>query len=62
VDQAPGDRDRIVARRCRRRQENPVRSFAAYIRDLRTGEVHDTPGQTVRTCVSGAAGDVEIEL
>ena len=30
--------------------------------DLRTGEVHDTPGQTVRTCVSGAAGDVEIEL
>jgi len=32
------------------------------VRDLRTGEVHDTPGQTVRTCVSGAAGDVEIEL
>jgi stearoyl-CoA 9-desaturase NADPH oxidoreductase len=30
--------------------------------DLRTGEVHDTPGQSVRTCVSGAAGDVEIEL
>jgi ferredoxin-NADP reductase len=30
--------------------------------DLRTGEMHDTPGQTVRTCVSGAAGDVEIEL
>jgi ferredoxin-NADP reductase len=30
--------------------------------DLRTGDVHDTPGQTVRTCVSGAAGDVEIEL
>jgi hypothetical protein len=24
--------------------------------------VHDTPGQSVRTCVSGAAGDVEIEL
>ncbi len=32
------------------------------VRDLRTGDVHDTPGQTVRTCVSGAAGDVEIEL
>jgi stearoyl-CoA 9-desaturase NADPH oxidoreductase len=30
--------------------------------DLRTGDVHDTPGQTIRTCVSGAAGDVEIEL
>jgi hypothetical protein len=30
--------------------------------DLRTGEVSDTPGQSVRTCVSGAAGDVEIEL
>jgi ferredoxin-NADP reductase len=30
--------------------------------DLRTGDVHDTPGQSVRTCVSGAAGDVEIEL
>lgn len=32
------------------------------VRDLRTGDVHDTPGQSVRTCVSGAAGDVEIEL
>jgi ferredoxin-NADP reductase len=32
------------------------------VSDLRTGEVHDTPGQSVRTCVSGAAGDVEIEL
>jgi stearoyl-CoA 9-desaturase NADPH oxidoreductase len=32
------------------------------VADLRTGEVHDTPGQSVRTCVSGAAGDVEIEL
>ncbi|TQM43023.1 ferredoxin-NADP reductase [Pseudonocardia cypriaca] len=32
------------------------------VRDLRNGDVHDTPGQSVRTCVSGAAGDVEIEL
>ncbi|WP_232664826.1 ferredoxin reductase [Pseudonocardia sp. TRM90224] len=32
------------------------------VRDLRTGDVHDTPGVPVRTCVSGAAGDVEIEL
>jgi ferredoxin-NADP reductase len=32
------------------------------VRDLRTGETYDTPGESVRTCVSGAAGDVEIEL
>lgn len=32
------------------------------VRNLNTGEVNDTPGDTVRTCVSGAAGDVEIEL
>lgn len=32
------------------------------VRDLRTGELHDTPGQSVRTCVSGAVGDVEIDL
>jgi ferredoxin-NADP reductase len=32
------------------------------VRDLRSGELHDTPGEPVRTCVSGAAGDVEIEL
>jgi ferredoxin-NADP reductase len=38
----------------------PLRSGA--VRDLRTGDLHDTPGQTVRTCVSGAAGDVEIDL
>jgi stearoyl-CoA 9-desaturase NADPH oxidoreductase len=38
----------------------PLRSGA--VRDLRTGDVHDTPGQTIRTCVSGAAGDVEIDL
>ncbi|HZG92894.1 MAG TPA: ferredoxin reductase [Pseudonocardia sp.] len=32
------------------------------VRNLHTGDLHDTPGQAVRTCVSGAAGDVEIEL
>ncbi|MHA6796051.1 ferredoxin reductase [Pseudonocardia bannensis] len=32
------------------------------VRNLHTGEVHDTPGEPVRTCVSAAAGDVEIEL
>lgn len=35
---------------------------AGAVRNLHTGEMTDTPGQTVRTCVSGAAGDVEIEL
>jgi stearoyl-CoA 9-desaturase NADPH oxidoreductase len=32
------------------------------VRNLSTGELSDTPGDIVRTCVSGAAGDVEIEL
>jgi len=32
------------------------------VRDLRSGELHNTPGEVVRTCVTGAAGDVEIEL
>jgi stearoyl-CoA 9-desaturase NADPH oxidoreductase len=32
------------------------------VANLHTGERHDTPGEPVRTCVSGAAGDVEIEL
>jgi len=32
------------------------------VRDLRTGELHDTPGEAVRTCVSAAAGPVEIDL
>jgi stearoyl-CoA 9-desaturase NADPH oxidoreductase len=32
------------------------------VRNLHSGDLHDTPGEPVRTCVSGAAGDVEIEL
>jgi stearoyl-CoA 9-desaturase NADPH oxidoreductase len=32
------------------------------VRNLHTGVLNDTPGEAVRTCVSGAAGDVEIEL
>ncbi len=32
------------------------------VRNLTTGELNDTPGDIVRTCVSGAAGAVEIEL
>jgi stearoyl-CoA 9-desaturase NADPH oxidoreductase len=32
------------------------------VRDLRTGEVHGDEGEIVQTCVSAAAGPVEIEL
>jgi ferredoxin-NADP reductase len=32
------------------------------VRDMRTGELHDTEGELVRTCVSAAAGPVEIDL
>ena len=32
------------------------------VRDLRTGTLHDTPGELVRTCVSAAAGPAEIDL
>jgi ferredoxin-NADP reductase len=32
------------------------------VTNLLTGERNDIPGEPVRTCVSGAAGDVEIEL
>jgi ferredoxin-NADP reductase len=32
------------------------------LRDLRTGEIRDTPGALVQTCVSAAAGPVEIDL
>jgi ferredoxin-NADP reductase len=32
------------------------------VRDLRTGDVQHADGQTIRTCVSAAAGPVEIDL
>jgi stearoyl-CoA 9-desaturase NADPH oxidoreductase len=32
------------------------------LRDLRTGEIHDTLGELVQTCVSAPVGPVEIEL
>jgi ferredoxin-NADP reductase len=32
------------------------------VRDVRTGRLHDTPGELVRTCVCAAAGPLEIEL
>jgi ferredoxin-NADP reductase len=35
---------------------------AGRVCDLRTGEVHGTPGDMVQTCVSAAAGPVEIDL
>jgi hypothetical protein len=35
---------------------------AGAVRDLRTGELHADEGELVRTCVSAAAGPVEIEL
>ncbi|MCW2957440.1 MAG: stearoyl-CoA 9-desaturase [Solirubrobacterales bacterium] len=38
------------------------RLCSGAVRDLRTGELHDTPDMLVRTCTSAAAGDVEIDL
>jgi stearoyl-CoA 9-desaturase NADPH oxidoreductase len=32
------------------------------VRDVRTGRLHDTEGELVRTCVCAAAGPVEIDL
>ena len=36
--------------------------LAGQVRDLRTGEVHGDPGQLIQTCVSAAAGPVNLEL
>ena len=38
------------------------RLCSGRVRDLRTGEVHGEEGQVVQTCVSAAAGPVEIDL
>jgi ferredoxin-NADP reductase len=35
---------------------------AGQVRDLRTGELHGEPGQTIRTCVNAPEGHIEIEL
>jgi ferredoxin-NADP reductase len=35
---------------------------AGQVRDLRTGEIFDQPGETIQVCVSGAAGPVELEI
>jgi ferredoxin len=36
--------------------------LSGQVRDLRTGEVHGEPGQLIQTCVSAAAGPVNLEL
>jgi ferredoxin-NADP reductase len=38
------------------------RLCSGAVRDLRTGELQDTPDMLIRTCTSAAAGDVEIDL
>ncbi|TYK51104.1 ferredoxin reductase [Actinomadura decatromicini] len=38
------------------------RLCSGKVRDLRTGEVHGEEGEIVQTCISAAAGPVEIEL
>ncbi|TDC67613.1 ferredoxin reductase [Actinomadura sp. GC306] len=38
------------------------RLCSGKVRDLRTGEVHGDEGEIIQTCVSAAAGPVEIEL
>ncbi|MCU1634486.1 MAG: oxidoreductase FAD/NAD(P)-binding domain protein [Micrococcaceae bacterium] len=35
---------------------------AGQVRDLRTGELHNNPGQLIQTCVSAAAGPVNLDL
>ncbi len=35
---------------------------AGQVRDLRSGEVHGEPGQLIQTCVSAAAGPVNLDL
>ncbi|MCW2903873.1 MAG: ferredoxin [Streptosporangiaceae bacterium] len=39
-----------------------ARLWSGQVRDLRTGRVHGEAGDLVQTCVSAAAGPVEIEL
>jgi ferredoxin-NADP reductase len=38
----------------------PLRS--GQVRDLRSGELHNEPGQLIQTCVSAAAGPVNLDL
>lgn len=36
--------------------------LSGSVRDLRTGEIHGEPGQLIQTCVSAAAGPVNLEI
>ncbi|AFR30208.1 ferredoxin reductase [Arthrobacter sp. Rue61a] len=36
--------------------------LSGSVRDLRTGEVHGAPGELIQTCVSAAAGPVNLEI
>ncbi|KUM42132.1 ferredoxin reductase [Arthrobacter sp. EpRS71] len=36
--------------------------LAGRVRDLRTGEIHGAPGELIQTCVSAAAGPVNLEI
>jgi acyl-CoA reductase-like NAD-dependent aldehyde dehydrogenase len=39
-----------------------IPKLVTAVRDLRTGDVEHADGQMVRTCVSAAAGPIEIDL
>ena len=39
-----------------------TRLRSGRVRDLRSGQEHGDEGELIQTCVSAAAGDVEIEL
>ncbi len=39
-----------------------ARLRSGRVRDMRTGQVHGDEGDMIQTCVSAAAGPVEIEL
>jgi stearoyl-CoA 9-desaturase NADPH oxidoreductase len=49
---------------CRMASVTPCvgRLCSGAVRDLRTGQLHETDGELVRTCVCAAAGPVEIAL
>jgi ferredoxin-NADP reductase len=40
----------------------PQRLRSGYVRDLRTGGLHGSPGETVLICINAAAGDCELEI
>ena len=38
------------------------RLCSGEVRDLRTGDVHGSPGEMIRTCVNAPEGPIEIAL